>query len=124
MIQPTYSLGSTEATDALESLKGGVLGAGIVIGIDGYVKFANDAAGRIFGLDQEEMTDHQFADVFGLFEKLHEIVTDTVMIRFGVKKQVTIECPSGVTRSLSVTTSYLTDASSGAPGGVLVVISE
>ncbi len=117
MIEPTYALGSAEATEVLESLKEGALGAGIVIGFDGYVKFANDAAGRMFGLDEGEIVDHKFAEVFGLFEKFHEIVLDTVRNQGGVSVSI-----GDTTRSFSVTTSYLTDAHSGAPVGVIAVL--
>ncbi len=124
MIKPTYALGSDEATEVLRSLGEGEIGAGICIGFDGCVKFANDAACKMFGFKKEEVVNHRCAAVFGQFEEFHMVLLDTVENQEGIERKVKIESPSGVARSFSVTTSYLTEAKSEGPAGIFAVLDE
>ena len=99
----------------------------MVVGFDGSVIIANAAVCRMFGLDSAEVVGGLFGELFVQFEGFDdftEIVLDAVAARSGILRRVTNVRIGDEFRSLSVTTSYLTDAEGGGLVAVIAVISD
>jgi len=104
----------------LEHLSDGVM----VIGFDGSVRMANAAAYRMFGLTPEETVGRSFGEIFLAFEGLDEftqIVLDAVAERSDLTRSITRVQVGGKLRSLSITTSCLTESKVGQSEQVAVI---
>ncbi len=105
----------------LENLSDGVM----VIGFDGSVRLANAAVCRMFGLDPDEAPGRLFGELFIAFEGFDEftqIVLDAVAERGEIARRITRIRAGEELRSLSVTTSCLTEG--GERLAVIVVVSD
>lgn len=104
----------------LDNLSDGVM----VIDFDGSVRMANPALCRIFGLEPEQVVGRLFADIFVAFEgfdEFVEIVLDAVVDQGDIKRRIAGVHSGAESRSLSVTTSYLTAAAGGRADRVAVI---
>ena len=109
----------------LRNLSDGV----IVIDFDGFVRTANTAFCRMFGLAPEEVEGRLFADLFIAFEEFDEFaqtILDVVMERGTGKRQIVRVRIGEALRTLSIVTSYLTasDAEETKQEAVIAVISD
>ncbi len=105
----------------LENLSDGVM----VIGFDGSVRLANAAVCRMFGLDPDEAPGRLFGELFIAFEGFDEftqIVLDAVAERGEIARRITRIRAGEELRSLSVTTSCLTEGRERL--AVIVVVSD
>ena len=105
----------------LENLSDGVM----VVGFDGSVRMANAAFCRMFGLDRDETPGRSFGELFVAFEGFDEftqIVFDAVAERGEIARHIARVRAGEALRSLSVTTSCLTEGEVRL--AVIVVVSD
>ncbi len=92
----------------LENLSDGVM----AVDFGGTVQIANSALYQMFGLNPDDVIGQSFGELFLEFEGIEEftqIILDTVADRRGCERSVARVSSGDEARTLSVTTSYLTE---------------
>ena len=109
----------------LENLLDGVM----VVERGGTITMFNAAAGRILGIEPDEVLGKSFAELFlprDAFEEFSDLILHTVAGEGDTGRQVVTLDPDGESRSLSVATSYLRRTVDGvsAPVALIAVFSD